>query len=307
MERQEDTETGKARAATRRDVLKAGLTVGLGLGAATLTGVRSTATAQATGGVYGGHVNLLNVGYPEVWDPHLAGTVFALNVGYPEVWDPHLAGTVFALAAVGPISNQVVEFNPIKPTEIIGDLAKRWEVTEGGLVYTFYLHDNIRWWDGKDLTAEDVAFSLQRMIEPGKPRPRVGLLRPYIKTVEAVDRNAVKVTLHYASPAFLQFLAVDYMKILPKHLLTAEVDINVWETIVGSGPFKIKTARRGDSVTFEKNPTYFKPGRPYLDSITILSITDAGTAAAAVKAGKIHMTTGVTSLGVDDLLKLEKN
>src|SRR5262245_17766569 len=85
------------------------------------------------------------------------------------------------------------------------------------------------------------------------------------------------------------------------------MDINIWENIVGSGPFKIKGARRGDSVTYERNPTYFKKGRPYLDGLTIMAITDAGTAAAAIKAGKIQMTTGATALSVDDVLKLEKD
>jgi ABC-type transport system substrate-binding protein len=227
-------------------------------------------------------------------------------VGYPEVWDPHIAGTVLANAAVSPLYNQVVEFNPIKPDEIIGDLAKNWEVKDDGLTYIFHLHEQVKWWDGKDLTAEDVAFSINRMIEPGKPRPRVGLLRPSTKSAEALDRNTVKVILHYPSPSFLGFLAVDYMKVVPKHVVEAGVDINVWENIVGSGPFKIKGARRGDSVTYERNPDYFKTGRPYLDSLTILAITDAGTAAAAVKAGKIVMTTGVTALGADDMLKLER-
>jgi peptide/nickel transport system substrate-binding protein len=234
------------------------------------------------------------------------GHLNILNVGYPEVWDPHIAGTVLALAAISPLYNQVVEFNPLNPQEIIGDLAKSWEVTDGELSYIFHLHENVKWWDGKDLTAEDVVFSLKRMIEPGKPRPRVGLLRPYIKAVQALDRHTVQVMLNYPSPAFLQFLAVDYMKILPRHVLEAGVDINVWENVVGSGPFKIKAARRGDSVTFERNPTYFKPGRPFVDGFTLLAITDAGTAAAAIKAGRIHLTTGVTALGVDDLLRLEK-
>jgi peptide/nickel transport system substrate-binding protein len=272
---------------TRRDILQTGLATGLGLGTAALLGATSRPPIAAAAPVSGGHLTVL-------------------NAGYPEVWDPHMAGTLLALAGVGPIYNQVVEFNPLNTTEVIGDLAKSWEVTEGGLAYVFQLHDNVKWWDGKDLTAEDVAFSLQRMIEPGKPRPRTGLLRPYIQAVAVLDRHTVKVTLQYPSPAFLQFLAVDYMKILPKHVLEAGVDINVWENIVGSGPFKIKVARRGDSVTYERNPTYFKKGRPYVDSLTILAITDAGTAAAAVRAGRIQMTTGVTSLGVDDLLRLRK-
>jgi len=274
------------REVTRRNVLKGGLTTGLGLGATALMGA-ARLSAAAAAPMYGGHLTIL-------------------NVAYPEVWDPHLAGSIGALAAVGPVYNQVVEFNPLNPKEIIGDLAQSWDVTDGGGTYTFHLHENVKWWDGKDLTAEDVAFSLQRMIEPGKPRPRTGLLRPYIQSVQVMDRHTVKVTLHYSSPAFLQFLAVDYMKILPKHLLEAGVDVNVWEHIVGSGPFKITAARRGDSVTYERNPTYFKQGRPYVDGLTILAITDAGTAAAAFRAGRIQMTTGVTALGVDDLLKLDK-
>jgi len=271
---------------TRRDVLKTGLAAGLGLGAASLTTApRPTAAAV---GVYGGHATLLNYAYPEAWDPHLGGNL-AVN------------------AATSPMYNQVVEFNPLNPSEIIGDLATSWEVQDEGLTYIFHLHEHVKWWDGKDLTAEDVAFSINRMIEPGKPRPRVGLLRPMTQVAEVVDRNTVRVRLHYPSPSFLQFLAVDYMKVVPKHVVEAGVDINMWENIVGSGPFKIKGTRRGDSVTYEKNPHYFKKGRPYLDGLTIVAITDAGTAAAAVKAGKIVMTTAATSLGVDDILKLEQD
>jgi peptide/nickel transport system substrate-binding protein len=284
MNRRVGNDGGGEREVTRRDVLK----IGLGLGAASLAMTTLTPmTVPAPAGVSGGHINIL-------------------NVGYPEVWDPHIAGTVLANAAVSPLYNQVVEFNPINPNEIMGDLAKNWEVKDDGLTYIFHLHEQVRWWDGKDLTAEDVAFSINRMIEPGKPRPRVGLLRPSMKSAEAIDRNTVKVFLRYPSPSFLGFLAVDYMKVVPKHVVEAGVDINVWENIIGSGPFKIKAARRGDSVTYERNPNYFKKGRPYLDSLTILAITDAGTAAAAVKAGKIAMTTGVTALGVDDMLKLER-
>src|SRR5919197_3113884 len=272
MNRRVGNDGGGEREVTRRDVLK----IGLGLGAASLAMTTLTPmAAPSPAGVSGGHINIL-------------------NVGYPEVWDPHIAGTVLANAAVSPLYNQVVEFNPINPSEIIGDLAKNWEVKDDGLTYIFHLHEQVRWWDGKDLTAEDVAFSINRMIEPGKPRPRVGLLRPSMKSAEAIDRNTVKVFLRYPSPSFLKFLAVDYMKVVPKHVIEAGVDINVWENIVGSGPFKITGARRGDSVTYERNPGYFKKGRPYLDSLTILAITDAGTAAAAVKAGKIAMTTGVT-------------
>src|SRR5688572_25220161 len=76
--------------------------------------------------VYGGH-----------------GTV--LNVIYAELWDPHMAGTIGPLAALSPLYNQLVEFNPLNPSEITGDLATRWEISDDGLTYTFYLHDNVKW------------------------------------------------------------------------------------------------------------------------------------------------------------------
>ena len=274
---------------TRRDVLKTGLVTGFSLGAASLVASLSAATADAASqGVYGGHATVL-------------------HVGYPEVWDPHIAGTLLANAAISPLYNQVVEFNPIKPDEVIGDLAKSWEAHDEGLTYIFHLHENVKWWDGHDLTAEDVAFSINRMIEPDKARPRTGLLRPSTKSVEVLDRHTVQVHLNHPSPSFIKFLAVDYMKMLPQHIVEAGVDINRWENIVGSGPFKIVKTRRGESVTYEKNPAYFKPGRPFLDGFTLLVINDAGTAAAAVKAGKIHATTGVTALTADDQIKLAQD
>jgi peptide/nickel transport system substrate-binding protein len=282
MRRRAEQEKDGGCGVTRRALLSAGL----GLSAASLAAALVPSQALAAGGVYGGHATLL-------------------NYAYPEVWDPHIAGTLGAMAAISPLYNQVVEFNPLNPREVIGDLATSWEVTDDGLTYTFHLHKQVTWWDGKDLTAEDVAFSINRMIEPGKPRPRVGLLRPMTKVAEVVDRDTVKVHLHYRSPSFLKFLAVDYMKVVPKHIIEAGVDINVWENIVGSGPFQIKAARRGDSVTYERNPHYFKKGRPYLDRLTIVTISDTGTAAAAIKAGKIVSTT-TGPLGIEDVLTLEK-
>ncbi len=268
---------------TRRDALKAGT----GLGAAAMAIAAQPAMTLAADEKRGGHL-------------------VVLNYAYPEVWDPHIAGTLGALGSISPVYNQVVEFNPLKPDEVIGDLAKSWDVEDNGLTYIFHLHEGVKWTDGKDLTADDVAFSIQRMIEPGKPRPRVGLLRPSTKAAEVVDKHTVKVTLNYPSPSFIKFLAVDYMKVVPKHLVEAGKDINRWQNIVGSGPFIIKKSRRGDATQYERNPNYFKEGRPYLDKLTVMNVADAGTASAAIKAGKIHATTAVTPIGVEDALQLEK-
>ncbi len=269
---------------TRRETLKAGT----GIGVAALSIAAQSTTARAADDKRGGHL-------------------VVLNYAYPEVWDPHIAGTLGALGSISPVYNQVVEFNPLKPDEVIGDLAKSWDVEDDGLTYIFHLHQGVKWTDGKELTADDVVFSIQRMIKPGKPRPRVGLLRPSTKAAEVVDKYTVKVTLNYPSPSFIKFLAVDYMKIVPKHVVEAGTDINRWQNIVGSGPFIIKRSRRGDSTQYERNPNYFKTGRPYLDELTVMNMSDAGTATSAIRAGKIQATTAVTAVGVEDALKLEQS
>ena len=102
MRRQAEHHSDSPCAVTRRGVLKAGL----GFGAAALAGTGlPTPEATAAEQVAGGQASLL-------------------NYGYPEVWDQLLAGTLVALGSISPMYNQLVEFNPLKPGEIIGDLAK---------------------------------------------------------------------------------------------------------------------------------------------------------------------------------------
>jgi ABC-type transport system substrate-binding protein len=56
-------------------------------------------------------------------------------------------------SSASPLYNQVVEFNPLNSGKGRGGLATSWEVTDNALTYTFHLHETVKWWDGKDLTA----------------------------------------------------------------------------------------------------------------------------------------------------------
>ena len=94
------------------------------------------------------------------------GVLQAYHVGNPGVWDPHRSPSGASMAAISKSYNQVLQWNPIKAGEIIGDLAKDWEGQDGGTTFIFHINDDIRWWDGEELTASDVAWSFNRMIEP---------------------------------------------------------------------------------------------------------------------------------------------
>ena len=235
------------------------------------------------------------------------GDASLLCPGYPSQWDPHLGSGLESNCAISPLYNQIVEFNPVKPGEIIGDLAKSWKSSEDGMSFTFVLHDNATWTDGQPITAEDAAFSVNRMIEPGEPRPRVGLLRPSTKDAEALGPHTLKVNLVFPSAAFLPFLAVDYMKVVPKHVIEAGIDINGHQNIVSGGPFMPDETRRGSFWRHERNPDYFKEDRPFFDSLTMNVIQDPGTIVAALKSGQVHWTSNATRLSVEDALAIEED
>lgn len=194
--------------------------------------------------------------------------------------------------------NTLVMYNPVKPAEIVGDLAQRWEVSPDGLSYIFYLHE-ARWWDGQPVTAADAKFSLDRMLEPGKPRPRVGALRHYIEHTEVIDAKTVKVHTKFPMPAaFLPFLGIDYAVIYPKHVLERGVDFDDPKNIVGSGPFKLKSYRRGVSWELVKNPEYFKQGLPFLDGIQTFVMKDHHAITEAFQTEQVLMCNRNGSCGL---------
>ena len=217
------------------------------------------------------------------------GTLPAYHIGNPGVWDPHRSPSGASMAAISKAYNQVLQWNPIVAGEIIGDLAETWEVLDEGNAYLFHIHDGVRWWDGETLDAEDVAFSINRMIEPEEPRPRSGIIRTYVENAEAIDQSTVRVSLKYPAAAFLSYMASDYMKIVSPHSIEAGLDINNFDNVMGSGPFRPTEFKQGDRVRYERNEDYFKGELPYFDGIDSFIIVDNARAIAAFLAEQVHM------------------
>ena len=239
-------------------------------------------------------------------DSRTGGIVSLLAHSNPLTFDPHRGANATDVGSFSPLYSQLVEYNPINPSEIIGDLAESWEFSEDGMALTFVLHDGIKWSDGADFTADDVVFSINRMAEPEEPRPRAGRVRFYVDSVEAVDELTAKVNQLFSSPVLLKLLAVDYMKILPKHVIEAGTDIHVFDNVVGTGPFRGVNFTSGVSYEYERNPDYFKEGVPYFDGIKGSIMNDKGTVIANFKTEQLLMQNiWANHLDIDDLLELE--
>ena len=232
----------------------------------------------------------------------------------PPNWHPHCTNTVQVISYSG-IYNQLVEFNPETedPADIRGDLAISWELSKDGKAYTFHLNPNAKWHDGKPVTAEDVVYSLDSMVDADAKPPRVVTLpavSPYYAkgTARAIDAHTVEVPLKIPNAAdFIPTLALDFCKIIAKHWGEADIDHQKWENAMGSGPFKPGKFVKDVSIALEKNKDYWKDGLPYIDGMVHYTIKDKGTAIAAFKTGRVLTSNwAVSNLNSRELEQLEK-
>ena len=247
---------------------------------------------------------------------HYRGDFPLVATSNPGFWDVHYGGSMnTVLIPSGPRFNQILEYNPVNPSEIIGDLAVSWESYEDGeeFGYIFNLHPDATFSDGVPVTADDVVFSIDRItlgqVEEGVLRARTGFLNNFVEhgTAEAIDDKTVKVPLRFPAAGFLPNLASDYMKVYPKHVgeglsqedantgLTQEeavAAINAGQpaALIGSGPWMLREWEKDVGYTFDRNPNYFKEGRPFFDGLKIFLIRDTARRISALQAGQVYGT-----------------
>ena len=252
----------------------------------------------ATTGKYGGTVNMS--AYADSRD-----------------WDPKGSSSLSSIQAVSQLYNQIVQYDTVDTSLIVCDLCESWEFTDGGTKVTFKILPGIKWLDGEDLTAEDVHNSMLRYGDLDSKMGRSGLWRQYAQEarnggVNLIDDSTVEFNLKFASGAFIKFLAVDYVKILPKHLLDQGIDLNLAENVIehqsGSGPFVLDEYQRGSFYKVSKNPNYFKEGRPYFDAIYHTIIVDPSVLIAQFQGGQIDMSNGgFTNMTPTQVFQLERD
>jgi peptide/nickel transport system substrate-binding protein len=224
--------------------------------------------------------------------PKKGGILNAIATSDPPNFDPFSNTTSAVLTIAATCYNSLIMYNPVKPDEIIGDLAKRWEISPDGLSYTFYLIDNAHFSDGKPLTAADVkaTFDYVRAPPPGATSARKSLLAA-VSEITIIDPYTVRFALSRPSPALLSSLATGWFIVAAKHVLESKG--NLKNDVVGSGPYMLGEWQRGVSLSVVRNPNYHIPDRPYLDGITFYVVPDTGTALSYLTTGRAHLWAGV--------------
>ncbi|MBI2908551.1 MAG: hypothetical protein HYX92_12975 [Chloroflexi bacterium] len=215
------------------------------------------------------------------------GGILALNeYGDPPNLDVHSSVNGALLRPIMPIYNGIVQYDPLNPEKVIGDLAEKWEISPDAKSYTFHFAKGIKWQDGKPFTAEDAKYNLQRMQDPKVRSPRAEYLKS-IDKMEVPDADTLKLTLN-ASYALLPMLAIGWMMMMPPQILQVKGDMK--KDAMGTGPFKLKDYASGVMFSVVKNKDYFRKDRPYLDGINTYIIKDAAARIAALRTGQVHIT-----------------
>ena len=165
---------------------------------------------------------------------------------------------------------------------LVSWLAERWHTTDN-LNYTFFLKKGVRFHNGRELTAEDVKFVLDRARNPETKHPHA---RQYadITAIHVRDPLTVTVTLKQTNAMFILNLARQGSVIYPRETVDQQKSHPV-----GTGPFMLERWDRGDRVVLKRNPDYHVKGLPKLERVTFRFIPDSNAALAALQAGDIDV------------------
>lgn len=225
-------------------------------------------------------------------EPQQGGEATIALPAQPETLNPVLIGELSSSIVNGALFASLTAQNP-ETFDIEPYLAERWEAADDLLSWTFYLRQDALWHDGTPITADDVKFTFDRILDPEESAQGLADVS-HVSSVEVIDDHTVRFVLSQVDGQFPDRLALGSLQPLPKHIfenfdkLTDAVEINTQQP-VGSGPFKFKSATTGSYIELEAFDEFFL-GRPYLDRLLFSIVPDLNVRVARLRAGDIDWT-----------------
>lgn len=159
------------------------------------------------------------------------------------------------------------------------DLAKSFTISPDGKIYTFKLREDVKFHNGRKLTAEDIKFSIERAINPKTQSPGQGFFwsikgfdemvagkTTQLSGMTVIDPYTLKIELSRPDATFLHVMAINFAFAVPKEEVE-KYGQDFGKHPVGTGAFKMKEWKLGQNVVYERNPDYYKTGLPRLDKI----------------------------------------
>ncbi|MDH4989976.1 ABC transporter substrate-binding protein [Aquamicrobium lusatiense] len=165
-------------------------------------------------------------------------------------------------------------------TELVPDLAESYEISEDGQTFTFRLRQGVKFHNGREMTAEDVKYSIDRVVNPETQSPGQGFfasIKGYDEAAEGkadgvsgitlVDPLTIRFELTRPDATFLHVMAINFSHVVPKEEVEKH-GADFGKNPVGTGAFRLGEWTLGQRVVFQKNEEYWNKGLPHLDTIT---------------------------------------
>lgn len=187
-------------------------------------------------------------------------------------------------------------------TNLVPDLAAEVpEISTDGKTYTFKLRSGVKFHNGREMTAEDVKYSIERAVNPATKSPGAGFFSMIagfdaastgksatLSGITVVDPTTVKFTLSRADATFLHVMAINFSFVVPKEEVEKYGE-DFGRNPVGTGAFKFESWSLGQKLVINKNPDYFKVGVPKLDQINFEVGVDPTVALERLKSGQVDI------------------
>jgi ABC-type transport system substrate-binding protein len=172
-------------------------------------------------------------------------------------------------------------------------------ISEDGLTYTVPIRQGVMFSNGRELVAEDVAYTLERVLTPDTlswgpnglfviegAEAFYGGEAETISGINVIDDYTIEFTLNQPAYTFPDLMASSVYGIVPKQeTIDAGADWGI-DVLIGSGPFILTEFLPGEKVVYERNPHYYQEGLPYLDGVEIALNVPASVAALRVENGE---------------------
>ncbi|MCF7876866.1 MAG: ABC transporter substrate-binding protein, partial [Candidatus Omnitrophica bacterium] len=222
----------------------------------------------------------------------------------PKSFNPIVAKETSTTAITGLIFEGLTRTNGVTQ-KVKPNLAKSWKISADGKTWTFYLREDVSWFDGEPFSADDVVFTFKQLIfnsEIETSARDIFTVEGKIIEVERIDRFTVRFHL---PTKFAPFLRAMSQNILPKHILAKVVErgefnyfwgINTEpDKLIGTGPFKLKSYLPGERIVLEKNNKYWRKSKdgcrlPYLKEIVYVIVQNQDIALLKFLEGEIDYT-----------------
>ncbi|WP_233160563.1 ABC transporter substrate-binding protein [Actinophytocola xanthii] len=180
----------------------------------------------------------------------------------------------------------------------IGSLAESWETSQDKLTWTFKLRDGLKWSDGEPLTAEDPAWTFNKMLDDEVARTANGSYVKQWESVEATDEHTLVIKTKVPQATML---ALD-IPIVPEHVWSKVADIGAAPQfpMVGSGPYTIQEFKEAQFTKLKANPNFWR-GKPKVEELHFIYYRNSDAAVTALQNGEIDLVNRLNPTQFDSL------